>query len=737
MRTALASIRDAVILADADGAITFMNPVAAQLTGRSEADALGAPVPDLFRVVYETTREAVEDLVGQAMLARRPVALQRSAMLVTPDGRETLIDADAVPLLNDQGAPAGAVLVFRDVAEKRRAEESTERLAAIIESSDDIIVSNDLHGIITGWNKGAEMVLGYRADDVLGKHVSMLMPEDHLEDTHKILSRISQGERVDHYETKRRRKDGQVIDVSLTVSPIRNSYGEIIGASKVGRDITERRRIEELRERLAAIVESSDDMIVSKNLDGVITSWNRGAEKLLGYSADEMIGKHVSSIMPPERAEDYEKILSKIRRGESVDHYETRRLRKDGSIVDVSLTISPIRNAEGQIIGASKIGRDVTQQKALEEQRREADRRKDEFLAMLAHELRNPLASINNAVQLFSRQASDDDLKQAREIVQRQVKHLARLIDDLLDVSRITRGKIVLRKELVDISPIVANAVESVRPFMEQRRHELVVSLCAGTLRVEADPLRVEQMIVNLLTNAAKYTDAGGTIRLAVTREGDMASISVKDNGIGLPAELLPRVFDLFVQGDRSLARTEGGLGIGLTLVKKLAEMHDGSVEAASAGPGAGSEFTIRLPACAATPPPRPAPARPAPRTNRRAARVLVVDDNVDTAEGLGKLLRLLGHEVRTAYDGRAAIAVAQELDPEIILLDLGLPNIDGYEVARTLRKDLCRRDALLVAVSGYGQDSDVQRSIESGFDHRLVKPIDFDALMTVLAEAR
>lgn len=734
-RTALVGVGDGLIIADAALRITFINPAAEVLCGRNEEKAIRSPLSDVLCLGTNGDAEYTQSIVAQTIESGMPQAIDRHTALRGTGRDELPVGGNLYPIKDDAGQIVGVVIVFRDMTERQRAEELRERLAAVVESSDDVVVSKDLNGIITGWNSGAEHVLGYTADEVIGKHVSMLMPEGHQEDTTKILSRISKGEKVDHYETKRRRKDGTIIDVSLTVSPIRNAYGEIIGASKVGRDITERRRHEELRERLAAIVESSDDMIVSKTLEGIITSWNRGAEKLLGYSAQEMLGRHVSCIMPPDQPEDFEKILSKIRAGESVDHYETRRRRKDGTIVDVSLSVSPLRNADGEIIGASKIGRDITQQKLIEAERREADRRKDEFLAMLAHELRNPLASINHAVQLFGRLESEGELLWAKDVVQRHVQHLARLIDDLLDVSRITRGKIVLKKDLIDLSPVVASSVEAVRHLMEDRKHELMVSIAAGSLRLEADPLRLEQVLVNLLSNAAKYTDVGGKILLTCRRDGDHLAISVKDNGVGIPPELLSRMFDIFVQGDRSIARSEGGLGIGLTLVQKLTEMHDGSVTAVSEGVGKGSEFTVRLPAAVAEETPRVTSTLELATPTKKCARILVVDDNADTADSLSKLLALLGHDVKTAYDGLQALGMAKVLRPEVILLDLGLPGVDGYEVARRLRDNDCCRNSLMVAISGYGQEEDRRKSKECGFDHHLTKPVDYKTLIEVLDE--
>lgn len=733
-RVALASIGDAVILTDTAGKIKYMNQVAEDLCGWPNSEAVAQPLNDVFQIINEKTRLPVESPVDKVIRERRVVALTNHTILVAKSKKEIPIDDSAAPIIDGEGELIGVVLVFRDVTEKRQAELTTELLAAIVDSSDDIIASKSFDGTITSWNKGAEKILGYTAREIIGKHVSILMPPDHVEDTQKILGKIRQGEKVDHYLTKRMRKDGTIIDVSLTVSPIRNSEGEIIGASKVGRDITEGRQFGIIRDRLAAIVESSDDIIVSKTLDGIITSWNKGAEKILGYSAGEAIGNHVSMIMPVEALEDTHRILSRICRGEKVEHYETRRKTKDGRIIDVSLTVSPIRDSTGTIVGASKIGRDITLQKRVEAERQEADRRKDEFLAMLAHELRNPLASINNATQLFGRLKTEAELEWAKDIVQRQVKHLSRLIDDLLDISRITSGKITLRKESIDLSPIVSSAVEVVRPLIEERKHELVVSLAPGALRIEGDPLRLEQILVNLLTNAAKYTESGGRISLTASREAENIVVKIRDTGIGISRELLPRIFELFTQGDRSIARSEGGLGIGLTLVQKLTELHGGAVTALSEGLGQGSEFILRFPAIEKSPAQLTKSTNGLLQVGKQGSRVLVVDDNADTASGMGKLLQLLGHEVQIAHDGETAIRLARAHRPEVVLLDIGLPQMDGYEVVKQLRQEPCCESSLIIAVSGYGQEEDRRKSQAAGFDHHLVKPVDFDALLSLLA---
>jgi PAS domain S-box-containing protein len=359
------------------------------------------------------------------------------------------------------------------------------------------------------------------------------------------------------------------------------------------------------------------------------------------------------------------------------------------------------------------------------------DRRKDEFLAMLAHELRNPLSSISNAVRLARESGQPEDLSWAEDVIDRQVRNLSRLIDDLLDVSRITRGKIQLRVEDLDVSPVMTSAIEAVRPLVEARKHHISVGFPPETLWVRGDPTRVEQILTNLLTNAAKYTENGGQIHLSAGQEGPYVAFRVRDTGVGIPPEALPRMFELFAQGERTLARSEGGLGIGLTLVRKLAEMHGGTVTASSEGPGLGSEFAVRLPSAAPPPADRDRP-RPSPRPSR-GSRILVVDDNHDSARSLARLLRLRGHDVRVAFSGPEALDAARSHEPAFVLLDIGLPGMDGLQVARLLRAEPCCRLSVLIAVTGYGEDDTRKRARDAGFDHHLVKPVDYDELVRLL----
>ncbi|MBV8313198.1 MAG: response regulator, partial [Planctomycetaceae bacterium] len=378
---------------------------------------------------------------------------------------------------------------------------------------------------------------------------------------------------------------------------------------------------------------------------------------------------------------------------------------------------------------------DIEVQKQAEDDLKRANRHKDEFLAMLAHELRNPLSPIRNAVHLLKFAGPNDPtLVGARDMIDRQVTHLVRLVDDLLDVSRITQGKIDLRQEPVNLVTIIESAIESAQPFIDARRHHLDVSLPLETVIVMADPTRLGQVILNLLNNSAKYTEEGGQIALLVERQDEQAIIRVRDNGMGIAPELLPRIFELFTQAERTLDRSQGRLGIGLTIVRRLVEMQGGSVEAHSEGPGRGSEFVVKIPVAPVSQHDPQLPARPEPPNEKpRRSRVLVVDDHADSADSLSLILSHLGYEVQTAYDSRLALSIARSFRPGIVFCDLGLPIMDGYEVARQLRAFPETRDAILVALTGYGQDEDKQRSVTAGFHYHLVKPVSPESLEDVL----
>jgi PAS domain S-box-containing protein len=477
-------------------------------------------------------------------------------------------------------------------------------------------------------------------------------------------------------------------------------------------------------------------LVVDNIADGVVTidaarrieQFNPAAERLFGYRSEDVIGQPLSLLVPDAAALPLEDGIGNPR--------EATGRRKDGSELPLELALGEFE-LDGQRYFTA-IVRDITARRQLESELHRrvddlaaADRQKNEFIALLAHELRNPLAPMRNSLHLLRmRGASEEIARHAREVLERQMQHLVRLVDDLLDVSRIIRGKIELRREVLDVAVAVARAIESARPAVETKGHELSVSLPEPAVWVQGDLERLAQIITNLLTNAAKYTDRGGRIAISVTRDGEDAVIRVRDTGVGIPADVLPRVFDLFVQGSGAAARSQGGLGIGLTLVKRLVEMHDGSVEANSAGNGSGSEFVVRLPAVldsSASDDELPGAATVQKR------RILVVDDNVDAAESIAMILQLDGYNVRCAYDGLAVLAVAREFHPDVVILDIGLPGLSGYEVARQLRDQPDFQRTLLIAVTGYGQEADRRSSKEAGIDHHLTKPVDPSTLQNLL----
>jgi PAS domain S-box-containing protein len=495
------------------------------------------------------------------------------------------------------------------------------------------------------------------------------------------------------------------------------------------------------RALLAAIVDSSDDAIVSKTLEGRILSWNRGATRIFGYEAHEVIGKPITVIIPPELHAEEREILGKLRRGERIDHFDTLRVSKDGRRIPISLTVSPVRDADGTVIAASKVARDISERKLTEhrlqqseEALRLADRRKDEFLALLAHELRNPLAPIRYALAANRKPGRTlEQCRQAEAIIERQVNHMSRLLDDLLDISRITRGRLELKKTLAELTSIIGAAIETARPLLDEKHHTLVLDLPTQPVQLEADVLRMGQVFSNLLINAAKYTDPGGDIQLRAVLQGAEVVVSVRDNGIGIPADMLPWVFNMFFQSHTAIGRTEGGLGVGLSLVRGLVMLHGGSVEARSPGPGQGSEFITRLPAVSATRETVDAGTEAEPVSADAGLKILLVDDNRDAADTCAMLLEASGHHVQTAYTGRQALELARAFRPHAVLLDIGLPDMDGYSVARQIRATPWGRDTVLVAVTGWGQEQARQDAVEAGFDQHLVKPISAETVETLL----
>ena len=462
---------------------------------------------------------------------------------------------------------------------------------------------------------------------------------------------------------------------------------------------------------------------------------NRAAAALFGLTPQQMIGRRIAEIMDERAFVLIQPYIEQVLRGEPV-LYEAQIPYQGVGPRWVRVSYMPDRDRQGNVAGWVASVTDITELKQAEEALREANRSKDEFLATLAHELRNPLAPIRTANRILQLKGPPDpELQWARDMIERQMQQMTRLIDDLMDVTRISRNRLELRKELVELASVLRGAVETSHPLLDGSSHELSLSLPPEPVYVEGDPTRLAQVFSNLLNNAAKYSEPKGQITINAECQGRDVVVSVRDHGIGIPPEMLHRVFDAFTQLDRSLERSRGGLGIGLTLVKRLVEMHGGSVEAHSDGDSRGSEFVIRLPIATS----HPVPGSPATSDDtllkapgRR--RILIVDDASDVAESMGVLLDMLGYETRTACDGLAGLAAAAELRPDVALLDIGMPKMNGYELARRLREEPWGKDMVLIAVTGWGQEEDKQRSREAGFDHHLVKPLDPTALAKLLA---
>jgi PAS domain S-box-containing protein len=630
-------------------------------------------------------------------------------------------------LLREEAARLAAETLAHELERQR------EQLHVTLSSIGDAVVVTDRAGLVNFINPVASKLSGWPESEALGQpleSVVRLFNEGTKEPVENPVQKvIRQGHVVElANHTVLVGRDGREIPIEDTAAPIRLRGNDVSGAVLVFRDVTEARRAAEARRYLAAIVESSDDAIIGQTLDGRIASWNRGAERLYGYRAEEVVGQPLARLVPPDHPDELHALTLRLLRGESIEHFETERLRKDGARVQVSLTISPVKDAAGRVIGASKIARDITA-------RREEDRRKNEFLALLAHELRNPLAPLRNALQIIRLSGDDRNaVEKSRGLMERQLKHLVRLVDDLLDISRISRGKLHLHKERMPAVTAVRHAMDLCGEIAQTNGHELTVSLSEEPLYVDADKTRLAQAICNLLHNAAKYTDRGGRIRLSLAREGDTAVIRVADTGVGIPPHMLGSIFDMFTQVDRSLEKSQGGLGVGLTIVRRLIELHGGTVEARSEGYGRGSEFVIRLPAVAASPPHIEHPPGESSGPRPASHRVLVVDDNVDAAASLALVLNLMGCEVRVAHDGLAGFDEARAFRPGIIFLDIGMPRLNGYDAARLIRAEDWGRNLTVVALTGWGQPDDRRRSEEAGFDFHLVKPIEPIILENLLA---
>jgi len=676
-------------------------------------------------------------------------------LFIAPRGHFNLSDRANVVGLVAYLFTCTLIIFFGEAARiaEARAHQRRELFRVTLRSIGDAVITTDTRGCITDLNEVAESLTGWSHHDAIGQSLDRVFNIVN-EVTSKpvenpAIRALREGIVVGlANHTLLIKKDGTECPIDDSAAPIRNEFGFVSGCVLIFRDVTaqrlnERNKASQLltARLLASIVESSNDAIISKALDGTIQSWNAAAETLFGYTSEQAVGKHVSLIIPPERIAEEDKIIARLKEGHRIEHFETERVRSDGHHITVSLTISPLKDDSGNVIGASKIARDVTQRKRLEDNLRklaadlaETDRRKNEFLATLAHELRNPLAPISNMIEVVKRAGDNGELlKQAHETIERQLAQMVRLVDDLLDLNRITHDRLELRRSEVDLATVIEQAVEVARPLIDAAGQKLTIDLPDDAIYLNADQARLAQVFGNLLNNSCKYTRPNGAISLSARRNGnDEVLVSVRDNGAGIPPDKVDSIFDMFMQVDRSSDRSQSGLGIGLTLVKRLVEMHGGSIEVHSDGEEQGSEFVVHLPiiskpAVVSAPVSHVAPESSAQR------RILIVDDNRDSADSLAMLFEITGNQTYLAHDGVEALESIEKYHPEVVLLDIGLPKLDGHEVCRRVREQPWGKDIRIIALTGWGQEDDRRKSEEAGFNGHLVKPVDYDKLLALL----
>jgi PAS domain S-box-containing protein len=877
LQTTFASIADAAITSDPHGHVTFLNPVAARLTGWSLPEAIGRPLRDVFRTVQgasqRTDQRPIAKVVGDGEISLS----NEQAVLIARDGTTRSVEHKAAPIGHTHGKVMGVVTIFRDITERNRIElaqkESEERFRQLADHINDVFWIHELDGpkiayispayeslwgrscqslyerpmsyleavhpddrdtalraytrlesgeatadeyriigpdgaIRWVWDRGFPIrdgsgrvvrVAGIAEDITERKRVEQALREGEqrfrtLADATPVLVWSSGTDRQCNYFNKRwldftgrsieqemghgwaegvhpediqrcletyirafdtrthftmeyrlRRHDGEyrwVLDNGVPKFDPSGNFSGYIGSCL---DITDRRRAEvqlrESEERFRRIVETALEGIWVLDPQGRTVFANARMAELLGISVADLLGSSVFDYMHPEDRTHMAARLEQRREGISEVH-DFRFLRADGEDLWAIVSANPYTDDQGVVVGILGMLTDITDRKKAEDELRSADRRREEFLAVLSHELRNPLAPIQTAVDLMEQQGDGGwGFSPELAMINRQVQHLRRLVDDLLDVSRISRGKIELRKQVLDLTVLAAEVVDAVRPLFDERRQRLQISIPEPPILVEADSTRLEQILSNLLLNASKYTPQGGRIWLDVAHSQREVLIRVQDTGIGIDPDFLPRVFDLFLQGERRAGLSHEGGGIGLSLAKNLVELHGGSILAHSLGPDKGSEFLVKLPLSS-----RMRPQREKTRESIHAEaselvslrRILIVDDNVQAADGLGRLMSVaFGQEVRVAYCGKSALELAESFRPDLILLDLEMTGMDGYEVALRLRERSEGSQAQIVAVTGWGHEEDRRRSRELGFDMHLVKPVTARELRVLLADLR
>lgn len=635
------------------------------------------------------------------------------------------------------------------VAAKEALEQNAQELArslamvrATLESSFDGILVTDVDGRVTEFNERYLAMWGLPRESVeLAEHprlIELCAPKLKDPEAYRIRAtevRARPPLQSDILELK----DGRTYE---RFSAIQYLYGQNVGRVWTFRDVTAQKRAEselrQQREWFQVTLASIGDSVITTDTQGRVTFLNPVAERMMGWTTAEALGLPLESVFHIVNEQSRQRVENPVgkvlREGSSVGlANHTTLIARDGTEISIEDSAAPIRDLNGIVCGAVMVFHDVTTRRRAELALREADRRKDEFLATLAHELRNPLAPIRQAALISKAPGATEVQKRwSHDIIERQVRNMALLLDDLLDISRVTRGTLTLRIEETDLASMVDAAVEIARPLIDSKRHKLSIEIRNKHQRFNADPLRMAQVLANLLTNAAKYTDPQGHISLNADCESAQVVIRVADNGIGVSPESMPKIFGMFAQVSSSRDKSEGGLGIGLALTRGLIDLHGGSIEGRSAGVGRGSEFTVRFPKKARNIQSDPIPA-PQPIAVQSRLRILLADDNRDAAESLAALLEIDGHQVAVVHDGPAAIEAFAEIRPQWALLDIGMPGLNGYEVAKKIRLSHPDSAAKLVAITGWGQDDDKTRAIEAGFDYHLTKPLELERLTEII----
>src|SRR5258705_459727 len=729
----LESVTDLFYQLDRDWRFTDVNTQMELRFGKTRDEMIG-------RVIWEVFPKAVDSplrtYLEKAMEEMVAVHFELASKVIPG----AWFEAHAYP------SSAGLTIYLREITERKEAEITRHLLAAIVESSEDAIISKTLEGIITTWNKGAERIFGYTADEVVGRPISILMPPERINEEHAILKRIRKGRRIEHYETVRKRKDGSMIDISLSVSPIKDEHGQLVGASKIARNITERRKAQEEIRFQARLLDSVEQAVIATDLGGKVVFWNFFAGRFYGWAASEALGSSVIDLIPSAASKQQaEEIFSLLKEGQSWVG-EMLVKKRDGTAFPARITDSPIANDKGELIGVVGVSVDITADKNAEEEKarllegervaREeaeaANRLKDEFLATLSHELRNPLNVVIGYSEILRR--SDQTHNQAfvapaAEVIRRNALAQTQLVSDLLDLSRLQMGKLTIKRQPVSLSMIIMDAIETVKAEAVAKNISLRIDQREEALMVDGDPVRLGQIAWNLLNNAVKFTSPGGQITISLVDEGAYAKLIVEDSGQGISPEFLPHVFEIFRQADASSSRRQGGLGIGLALVKQLAELHGGRVKAASEGVRRGARFSVWLPAHTISVSGAAANQNGSDGALLRKY-ILVVDDSRETTEMLSRLLQMEGAFVKTARSGLEALELARCGTFDLVIYDISMPEMDGYQLLQKLRALPPMNKVPALALTGYGRTTDVDRARREGFAEHFTKPLDINKLL-------